>query len=126
MCADLNYNIEILAAPIVREEDGLAMSSRNAYLEPSQRRAALSLSKSLAMAEKMVADGETDCHAVKKAMEGFIQGFPDAVIDYISLCDPNTLEEVVSIDRTVLAALAVKVGRTRLIDNRLIDPAGQA
>ncbi|MFO7750467.1 MAG: pantoate--beta-alanine ligase [Desulfobacteraceae bacterium] len=125
MCADLNYNIEILAAPIVREKDGLAMSSRNAYLEPSQRPAALSLSRSLALAEKMVAEGETTCRVVKRAMEGYIQGFSGAVIDYISLCDPNTLEEVVSIDRPVLAALAVKVGKTRLIDNRIIDPAGE-
>ncbi|MFO7883443.1 MAG: pantoate--beta-alanine ligase [Desulfobacteraceae bacterium] len=121
MCADLNFDIDIIAAPIVREEDGLAMSSRNAYLNPAQRQAALSLSKSLDMAETMIREKEKSCREIREAVKAYITGFPGTTIDYISLCHPETLEDAVSTAPPILVALAVNVGETRLIDNMLID-----
>jgi pantoate--beta-alanine ligase len=120
MCTDLNFDIDIIAAPTVREEDGLAMSSRNAYLTSGQRQAALSLSKSLDMAETMIREKKKSCREIREAITDYITGFPGTAIDYISLCHPETLEDAVSPAPPLLVALAVKIGETRLIDNVVI------
>ncbi|MCP3872280.1 MAG: pantoate--beta-alanine ligase [Desulfobacteraceae bacterium] len=119
---DLDFDIQIVAGDIIREKDGLAMSSRNAYLSKSQRASALSLSKSLNLAKELITKGEKKSKAVKNQLESLICTFPETHIEYICFCNPKTLEDVDIIDRQVLLALAVKVGKTRLIDNALIDP----
>jgi pantoate--beta-alanine ligase len=120
MVQDLNFNTEIIGAPIVREEDGLAMSSRNAYLTPDQRPAALTLYRSLVQARKRVETGQRDAARILKEARDLISAQSDTDIDYLSICDPETLVDVERIDRTVLMALAVKVGKTRLIDNTIL------
>ncbi len=122
MTWDLDFNIEIMGGEIVREKDGLAMSSRNAYLTADQRKSALSLSRSLHMAGQVIAKGEKNPLVIEKEISCFIQSFPQTRIEYISFCDPATLETVGVIDKQILLALAVQVGKTRLIDNVLIDP----
>jgi len=122
MVRDLNLDIEILGAPIVREPDGLAMSSRNAYLSSEQRHAALGLSRSLQRAAAMVAQGVGDAAAIRREAEAILTD-PDTQIDYISICDPESLEEIDIIDAPALMALAAKVGETRLIDNTILKPA---
>jgi pantoate--beta-alanine ligase len=122
MVQDLDLEIEIVGGPIIRESDGLAMSSRNNYLTPQQRPAALSLSKSLTMAQQKVADGIRDPNNILEEARTLILGYPDTKIDYLSICDPNTLDTVENIEGPVLMALAVKVGTTRLIDNMVLDP----
>lgn len=119
---DLNFNINIVGAPIVRESDGLAMSSRNKYLTPEQRPAALSLSQSCLKMRQMVEAGERDVKSIKLHIKNFIDSFADTRVDYISICNPDTLNEVEKIDKEVLFALAVEVGRARLIDNILVKP----
>ncbi len=118
---DLDFDIKILGGDIVREDDGLAMSSRNAYLSETQRASAVSLSKSLKMAKQMIRNGEKDTSAIQKKIESFIHGFDETCVEYASFCDPVTLEDVEKIDGQVLLALAVKVGATRLIDNALLS-----
>jgi len=120
MTRDMNFDIKIMGAPIVREPDGLAMSSRNTYLKPEQRPAALSLYKSLVLARKMVASGETGAAAIIEAARNLILSFPDTAIDYVAICDPDTLEDMDSLDRPALMALAVRVGSCRLIDNMVL------
>lgn len=120
MVKDLNFNTEIIGAPIVREKDGLAMSSRNAYLTPDQRPAALTLYRSIVRARKRVETGERDAARILKEVRDLITAQPETDIDYLSICDPETLIDVVRIDRTALMALAVKVGKTRLIDNTIL------
>ena len=120
MVQDLNYNIEIIGAPIVREKDGLAMSSRNAYLTSDQRPAALTLYRSLLQARKRVETGERDAARILKEVRDLIDAQPETDIDYVSICDPETLIDVERIDRPALMALAVKVGKTRLIDNTIL------
>jgi len=122
MVQDLNFQIEIVGVPTVREPDGLAMSSRNAYLTPDQRPAALSLSRSLRQAQTTVAAGETRAAKIIEAAESAIRTYPDTVIDYIVIVDTETLEDVDVIDRPVRMAMAVKVGSTRLIDNMPLTP----
>lgn len=117
---DLNFGIEIIGAPIVRESDGLAMSSRNKYLKPEQRASALSLSQACLKVKQMVEAGERDASGLKSKIKNFIDSFPETRVDYISICNPNTLDEVTEIDGEVLFALAVEVGRARLIDNILV------
>lgn len=117
---DLNFNIEIIGAPIVREKDGLAMSSRNAYLTPDQRPAALTLSRALGQAGKRVETGERDAARILKEAGDLIAAHPENKIDYLTICDPETLIQVEHVDRPALMALAVKVGRTRLIDNTIL------
>jgi len=124
MTIDLNYNIEIVGCPIFREADGLAMSSRNTYLKQEQRVSALSLSKSIEKARQMIAGGQQNPMTIKKEITTFVNSFPGTDIDYITLCDPETLDDINQIAKPVLLALAVKVGKTRLIDNAVIDPAG--
>ncbi|MBU3952105.1 MAG: pantoate--beta-alanine ligase, partial [Proteobacteria bacterium] len=123
MVCDLDFDIKILGGEIVRESDGLAMSSRNAYLTADQRESALSLSRSIQMAAAAIANGEKKSGVIQNQMESFIKGYPHTRIDYISFCDPHTLESVDIIDRQILLALAVHVGKTRLIDNCLIAPS---
>ena len=117
---DLDFDIEIVPGSIIREEDGLAMSSRNVYLSESQRASALSLSKSLSFAQDLVAQGEMNTAVLKDKIEHFILSFPETQIDYINFCHPETLEDINYIKDETLLALAVKVGNTRLIDNSLI------
>jgi pantoate--beta-alanine ligase len=123
LCLDLDFDIQIHAGEIVREPDGLAMSSRNAYLSKSQRGSALSLSQSLNLARDLVARGEKNPNAVRDQMDAFIRAFPGTDPEYISLCHPGTLEDIERIQDPFVLALAVRVGKTRLIDNALIDPS---
>ena len=120
MVRDLNYPIKIIGCPIVREPDGLAMSSRNVYLTSEQRTSALSLYKSLNIAQEMVNKGEKKAKTIIETVSTFIQKHPYTQIDYVKLCDPETLEELEEIRGNALLALAVKVGKARLIDNTIL------
>jgi pantoate--beta-alanine ligase len=117
MAADLNFDIEIVGGSIVREADGLAMSSRNAYLSPAERKAARCLSRALAAAHQRVEQGETDGLRIVGAARRIINDEPLARIDYVSLVDAESLQEVATLQRPGLLALAVFLGKTRLIDN---------
>ena len=125
MVKDLNMDIEIVGAPTVREPDGLAMSSRNSYLTPEQRESALCLKRSLDLAQDMVQRGAKDGKAVKAAVEKSIRSYPFTEIDYVTVCDPVSLEDVERIEGEALLALAVRVGKTRLIDNGILAKAYQ-
>ncbi|MDO9516354.1 MAG: pantoate--beta-alanine ligase [Syntrophales bacterium] len=118
MVADLNMDIEVIGIPTVREPDGLAMSSRNAYLKEGEREAALSLSRSLRRAADLYNQGERDAGVILQEVKGFIEGHPGTKIDYVKICDVETMADVESVEgeRSVLA-LAVWVGTPRLIDN---------
>lgn len=120
MVSDLSYGIEIVGCPIIREEDGLAKSSRNTYLNPDERKAALILSQSLNEGKKLVEAGEKDASKIKKAITDKINTEPLAKIDYVEVVDWKTLEPVETIDGTILTAIAVYIGKTRLIDNFII------
>lgn len=122
MVRDLNFAVEIIGMPTVREPDGLAMSSRNAYLKREQRPAALSLSRSLRAAQAQVAAGETRADQILSAAAAMISDHPEAAIDYMVIVDAETLENVTIIDRPVRMAMAVNVGTTRLIDNMPLTP----
>ncbi|GFI32553.1 MAG: pantoate--beta-alanine ligase [Lachnospiraceae bacterium] len=117
MVRDLNFNIVIVGCPIVREQDGLAMSSRNTYLSEKERKAALVLHKSLTVGEELLHAGEKDAEKVKAAILKQIRTEPLARVDYVELVDAENLEPVKKIDGPILAALAVYIGKTRLIDN---------
>ena len=117
MTADLNMNLEIVTVPTVREPDGLAMSSRNTYLNPEQRRAATVLYQSLTLAQKLYASGERDAEKIRQEMRNLIQQQPLAQIDYVSIADNETLEELDTITPPALVSLAVRFGRARLLDN---------
>jgi pantoate--beta-alanine ligase len=117
MAVDLDLDVEVVTCPIVREPDGLALSSRNAYLSPEERKAALVLSISLRWAERAVAAGERDAAKVVAGIRSAIEAEPLARIDYVEAVGPETLEPVAEIRGDVLIALAVFVGSTRLIDN---------
>ncbi len=120
MVRDLNLDIDIVGSPIVRESDGLAMSSRNNYLKPEQRKAALSLFQALKNAVKKVENGEKKAESIIKEATASINFFDSTTIDYILICDPDTFEDIAIIERPALMALAVKVGKTRLIDNMML------
>ncbi|HZJ68116.1 MAG TPA: pantoate--beta-alanine ligase [Kofleriaceae bacterium] len=120
MVRDLDFAIEIASVPIVREPDGLALSSRNAYLSPEQRRAALSLSAGLAAAERAFAGGERRAGALITAARAPIEAEAETRIDYVELRDAEELSPVAQVDRPGVLAMAVFVGTTRLIDNRVI------
>jgi pantoate--beta-alanine ligase len=122
MVRDLDMDVEIVGAPTVREPDGLAMSSRNHYLTKKQRVKALSLFQALKTARESVAAGTKDVDRILDEAVRTIGGHTDVRTDYVALCDPDTLEKVSAINRPVLMALAVKVGKTRLIDNMLLTP----
>ncbi len=124
MVRDLNFGIEIVGCPIVREEDGLAKSSRNTYLSPEERVAALCLSRAVFAGQKLVEDGEKDASVVLAAMREIIEAEPLAKIDYVKMVDFDNIEQIECIaDAPVLCAMAVYVGKTRLIDNFIYDPA---
>lgn len=117
MVSDLNFGIEIVGCPIIREEDGLAKSSRNTYLNEQERQAALILSKSLKEGKALVDAGEKDADKIRRVITEKIQSEPLAKIDYVEVVDWNTLEPVQTIEGPVLVAIAVYIGTTRLIDN---------
>jgi pantoate--beta-alanine ligase len=117
MVADLNMLIEIVVVPTVRESDGLAMSSRNIYLNPEERQAATILFRALTLARQLRLGGEKDAGSIRRQMASLIQKEPLAKIDYVSIADADTLEELDLIDHPALASLAVRIGKTRLIDN---------
>ena len=122
MVRDLFFPVEILRGPIVREPDGLAMSSRNKYLSPEERREALCLRRALDRAESLFAAGERSAAVLREAMAQVVGAVPRAEIDYIELVDDESLRPVERIDHPVLAALAVRIGKTRLIDNAVLRP----
>lgn len=128
MAADLNLPLSVVVCPTVRESDGLAMSSRNAYLSSSERQRALVLWRSLERAQELLSAGTCDAAAIVRAMKAIVDEAQPAAIDYIALVDPQTLQPVARLDRPTLAALAVRIGTTRLIDNQLLQPpaAGEA
>lgn len=117
MVEDLNVPVKIVPLPLVRDHDGLALSSRNTYLSPEERQAALVLKKSLDLAEKLIREGERDAVKIKQKMVELISAEPLARIDYVEIVDLKTLESINKLDREALVALAVFVGKTRLIDN---------
>jgi len=121
MVADLNMGIEVVVVPTVRESDGLAMSSRNIYLSPGERQAATILFKALTLARQLRRGGEKDAEKIRRQMTSLIQKEPLARIDYVSIADAETLEELSLIDRPALASLAVRIGKTRLIDNMPLE-----
>lgn len=123
MVRDMSYGIEIVGCPIIREEDGLAKSSRNTYLSEEERKAALVLSKSVRLGEEMVAAGEKDADAIVSKMVETIEAEPLAKIDYVSAVDGITMMPTKKIEGTVLVAMAVYVGKTRLIDNFIVEEA---
>ncbi|MDD4876225.1 MAG: pantoate--beta-alanine ligase [Dehalococcoidales bacterium] len=120
MVADLNMNLEIITVPTMREPDGLAMSSRNIYLNPKEHQAALVLYQSLSLAHKLWRQGERNAEIIRQEMEYLIKKQPLAEINYISIADNNSLEELDTVIPQTLVSLAVKIGRTRLIDNILL------
>ncbi len=117
MVADLNMNLEVVVLPTVREADGLAMSSRNSYLSAEERKAATVLYRALQRAQELFRQGETDALTIRGNMRCLIAAEPLAEIDYISIADAATLEELSRASSPALVSLAVKVGQTRLIDN---------
>jgi pantoate--beta-alanine ligase len=124
MVRDLNLDTEIVVCPIVREPDGLAMSSRNAYLSGEERKAATVLSRALRSAETELAAGVRDSLRLQRAMRKVLDAEPRALVDCAEIVDAETFEPVVHISRRSYAVLAVHVGRARLIDNMLIEPLG--
>jgi pantoate--beta-alanine ligase len=120
MVRDFNMGIEIIGVPTMREQDGLAMSSRNSYLSTEERFSASSLKKGLDLARSMATGGENDPAKIKDAVTELILSHPFTEIDYVSICDPEQLTDVEIIDGPCLLALAVKVGKARLIDNIMV------
>ena len=118
MVKDLNFDIEIVGCPIIREEDGLAKSSRNTYLSPESRKQAVILSKAIFLGKKMVEDGERDAAKIKKAMTDLINTMPLATIDYVEIVDGMTMQSIDTLKGDILCAIAVNIGgEARLIDN---------
>jgi pantoate--beta-alanine ligase len=122
MVRDLDFPIEVVVAPIVREPDGLALSSRNAYLKGALRQDALCLRRALDEAERLFREGECHAAGLRAAMEAVIRRVPSAAIEYIEIVDERTLKPVERLKAPALIALAVKVGTTRLIDNTVLGP----
>jgi len=121
MVADLNMNLEVVACITAREPDGLAMSSRNTYLNARQRQAATVLYRALNLAEKRWAQGEIDAGAIRHEMTDLINMEPLADLNYLSIADAGTLKEIHKIKTSALVSLAVKIGKTRLIDNVVLE-----
>jgi len=124
MVADLAIPVEVVAVPTVREPDGLAMSSRNVYLNPQERQAATVLSKALFLAQGLYAQGERDAQKVRQQMISLIRSEPLATIDYVSIADVQTLDELDAIVCPALASMAVRIGKVHLIDNILLGDEG--
>ncbi|MDD3319564.1 MAG: pantoate--beta-alanine ligase [Synergistaceae bacterium] len=125
MVKDLNIGTEIVSCPIVREADGLAMSSRNLYLSPEERKAALSISRSLSAAKELMRKGEKDALKIRETIVAGISAEPLARIDYAEIVDSADLSPVQRIEKPVLAAVAVYIGKTRLIDNFTFEGAAK-
>lgn len=121
MVKDLNMDIEIVGCPIVREEDGLAKSSRNTYLNEEERKAALVLSRTIRLGEKMVKEGVKDAGELTAAMRANIEKEPLAKIDYVEAVNMDNIEKVDAIEKNTLVAMAVYIGKTRLIDNFIVE-----
>lgn len=121
MVRDLNFNLELLVCPIVREPDGLAMSSRNKYLSPDERKAALVLSRALHRGQAAFAAGERDANVLRRVMTNLITAEPLARLDYVSAAHPDTLTELEQIEDRALLSMAVFIGQTRLIDNLIVS-----
>ena len=121
MVRDLSYGIELVGCPIVREADGLAKSSRNTYLSAEERQAALVLSQAVFLGQKLVQEGERDAARLVAAMSAHIAAQPLARIDYVEAVDGVTMEPVETLRGTVLVAMAVYIGKTRLIDNFIVE-----
>jgi len=121
MVRDLNFLIEIVVCPIVREPDGLAMSSRNVYLDPQQRQAATILSRSLLEAKQAYDNGERDAGMLRQIMKDVLVTEPLADVQYVSCADYETLEELENVERKALLSMAVFIGKTRLIDNLILE-----
>jgi pantoate--beta-alanine ligase len=115
--ADLNLGAEIVVMPTVRDTDGLALSSRNAYLKTDERNAALVLYRSLCLARELYESGARDAEELRGRMRALIEAEPGAEIDYVSVADAGTLDELDTVDRPALVSLAVHIGSVRLIDN---------
>lgn len=121
MVAELNMNVQVIVVPTIREDDGLAMSSRNVYLDSQDRQAATVLFRALTQAQQLWQKGEKNAELLRQAMVSLISKEPLAEVDYVSVADSQTLEELSEIDRTALASLAVRIGKTRLIDNIVLQ-----
>lgn len=121
LVADLDFDVQIVGAPIFREPDGLAMSSRNAYLSAEERHAAGCLPRALAVAKEAVTEGERDVETLLGKARSVLDAEPTVRVDYVELVDPDTMQRVPTIGNSTLLALAVYVGRTRLIDNVMLD-----
>lgn len=121
MVKDLNMPLTIVGCPIIREEDGLAKSSRNTYLSSEERKAALVLSRSIFLGREMAEKGERDCEKIIAAMTAEIEKEPLAKIDYVKIVDLETMQQVKKIEGGILAAIAVYIGKTRLIDNFMYE-----
>ena len=122
MVADLNLEVEVVGMPTYRDADGLAMSSRNAYLTPPERTAALCISRALKEAAALFGRGERRAEAIVQAARMVIDAEPLAGIDYIELCDTDELKDLARVDREAVLAVAVRIGRARLIDNVVLKP----
>jgi pantoate--beta-alanine ligase len=120
MVSELDMNLEIVTVPTVREPDGLAMSSRNTYLNPEERKAAVVLYQALGLAQRLWSEGEKDALIIRRQMTELIQKQPLAHIDYISVADAETLDELDEVKPPALVSMAVKIGKTRLIDNIVV------
>jgi pantoate--beta-alanine ligase len=121
MVADLNLGLEVVAVPTVREADGLAMSSRNTYLSPEERGQAAVLYRALTLAQRLYSEGERDAETIRRKMTELIQKQPLAQIDYVSIADAETLEELEVLRPPALVSMAVRIGNTRLIDNVVVE-----
>ena len=121
MVKDLNMPLTIVGCPIIREEDGLAKSSRNTYLSPEERKAALVLSRSIFLGKELVENGECDCAKIIAAMTAEIEKEPLAKIDYVKIVDLGTMQQVEKFRGGILTAIAVYIGKTRLIDNFMYE-----
>jgi len=121
MVADLDMRIEVVVVPTLRETDGLAMSSRNSYLNREERQAAAVLFKALTLARRLKREGVTDAEQIRRQMVSLIRKEPLAAIDYVSIAHVDTLQEMDRIEGPALASLAVRIGRTRLIDNTILE-----
>ena len=124
MVRDLNFDLEIVGCPIIREEDGLAKSSRNTYLSPDERQAATVLYKALSAGEAQIKAGETDAMVVRETIRSIIDDEPLAEIDYVEVVNFDSIEPVTHIEGNTLVAVAVYIGKTRLIDNFIITGEG--
>jgi pantoate--beta-alanine ligase len=120
MVKDLNMDVEVVGMPTIRESDGLAMSSRNAYLNPKKRKEAACLYRSLLKGKELFAQGERSAATILQEVRRIIEEDKSAIIDYVKICDVHTLEDLEEIKGEAVIALAVKMGKTRLIDNIIL------